>query len=174
MPKIIESSAEIIDQTDGDEETGELFCTERYPWRVLDINQSFIVEGKTLGKMQMLAEKATTKYGRNFVVIEREDGTVEVGRVGKNNSSVSFQIFEASPEGRSRVLTMYDEFGLQPDTGARPWNMLPLGHCFIIKADLSASRSIRAAAANQNRRSGKKYSVVHHNHDGIFEVVRII
>lgn len=173
MPKIIESSEKILEMIDGAPDEGELFCEERYPFRVLSVGQSFIVENKTLGKIEMLAEKAKALYGRQYVVIKREDGTIEVGRINKQEG-VPFQIFEASPEGKSRMLSIYDDFGLSEDATLRPWNMLPLGHCFIIRADLSAGRSIRVSAAIQNRKGGKKYSVVHHKHDGIFEIVRIL
>lgn len=181
MPIIITASEGILDQIQGAEDDGEIYTTERYPFRLLKIGQSFLIDpetdtyfGKTLGTMQVAAQKAEIKFNRKYVVIQREDGLLEVGRVPKTEANALFPIYQASPEAKTRMLSIYDEFGTGPDNGGRPWNSLGLGQCFIVKADESAGRSIRTSVAIQNRSGVKKYTVVHHKHAEIFEVARIL
>lgn len=156
-------------------EPSDLETKEKYPFNTLDIGWSFMVEGRSLGKVQILARNAEIQYGKKFVVIEHGHKIFEVGRVNREAvTEEHFPIYEASPKGKKSVLTIHDDFGIDDkiSTG-RPWNRLGLGQCFIERLDVSAGRSLRVGAAVQNRKGGKKFKVIRHAEQGIFEVVRI-
>lgn len=95
-------------------------------------------------------------------------------------NAITLKIWDASPKAKAFIETYDDDKGtaeiLSSKRGKRryPWAAMKIGECFIESFENSTERKLNACCAFQRHSSGKRFMVIAHPEQKIYEVARIL
>lgn len=187
MRKFVKSSSLILDVIKSYEEKEPLLLGvekgDRFPWQSLPIGWSFIVNFSevSLAALEKEAKRAGINYRREFmIVLNAESETYEVGRTDGvlcgYLEPTKYDKYQCSPQMAGRIETYEDLVGVSEDkpNAKYPWNSLGIGMCFVINATSEVEQStLRTLVSSKGKALKKKFSVLKHEDQQIFEVARI-
>lgn len=154
---------------------------ERFPWRVLKIGQSFLVGYKEMriDTIRREAIRVGNKTGRKFLVFDNpEEKAYEVARVdGKETlqDSESVVIYSCSEKAAEKITSYTDTVGTSDDlaNSKYPWRRLKIGQCFTIPIGEVEQSTVRGLASSKGKLMNKKFTVIRHDDQNLYEVARI-